>query len=272
MCCPRQVSPNVAPVSNVMVFLRVNGAFDSDHQMRRSCQKRAPLLSLRGGSSRDSIEVDAAQDRADQNDSEDIEWLAVDIEYSCSGRSDLITTMIDVDSRIIDFKRSLHANYSNVLCSVDRMQLLWQGHELFSVGDETFSLYGLDKSVSRPRLLLKESAADRYQDSMGRGFSLDGPLSPGYGSAPTAMGGDPMRDPMASSMLSMLSDPLQLKYFIENNPQMQEMMKSNPELRQIMSDPEALRRVLQVANNPGMMRSMLEQQDRMLFNVMGQPG
>jgi hypothetical protein len=226
MCYPRHVSPNVAPVSNVMVFLRVNCAFDSDHQMQRSCQKRAPLLALRGGSNRDSIEVDAAQDHGDQNDYEDIEWLAVDVEYSCSGRSDIITTMIDIDGRIIDFKRSLYANYSNVLCSVDRMQLLWQGHELFSVGDETFSLYGLDKSVARPRLMLKETPSDRYQDNMGRGFSLDGPLSQGYGSAPAGMGGDPM----TSSMLAMLSDPLQLKNFIESNPQMQELMKSNPEV------------------------------------------
>jgi len=40
----------------------------------------------------------------------------------------------------------------------------------------------------------------------------------------------------------------------------------------MLKDPEMLRRTMQAAADPAAMRSMLEQQDRMLFNILAQPG
>jgi hypothetical protein len=40
----------------------------------------------------------------------------------------------------------------------------------------------------------------------------------------------------------------------------------------MLKDPEMLRRTMQAASDPAAMRAMLEQQDRMLFNVLAQPG
>ena len=40
----------------------------------------------------------------------------------------------------------------------------------------------------------------------------------------------------------------------------------------MLKDPEMLRRTMQAAADPAAMRSMLQQQDRMLFNILAQPG
>ena len=40
----------------------------------------------------------------------------------------------------------------------------------------------------------------------------------------------------------------------------------------MLKDPEMLRRTMQAADDPAAMRSMLQQQDRMLFNILAQPG
>jgi len=40
----------------------------------------------------------------------------------------------------------------------------------------------------------------------------------------------------------------------------------------MLKDPEMLRRTMQAASDPAAMRSMLQQQDRTLFNVLAQPG
>ena len=55
------------------------------------------------------------------------------------------------------------------------------------------------------------------------------PMGQSYGGAHLGMG-DGMRDPVTASLMSMVNDPKQLKYFVENSPQMQEMLKSNPEV------------------------------------------
>ena len=181
---------------------------------------------LRGGNSLESTELDAIQDHGN---SEDAEWVALDIEYSCSGRNDVISVVVDADTRILDFKRNLYANYSHILCEPERMQIWFRGQELIGDADETLSLCGIDTSVPRPRIFLKESPSDRFQDGAGRSLSLDMPMGQSYGGAHLGMG-DGMRDPVTASLMSMVNDPKQLKYFVENSPQMQEMLKSNPEV------------------------------------------
>ena len=165
----------------------------------------------------------------ENGDSDDAEWVTLDVEYVGPGGSDLLSVMVDADTRIVDFKRSLHSNFSSQLCDADRMQLWWRGQELVGSGDETLSMYGIDRTVERPRILLKETAGDRYQESFGRGLSLDGPVGQGYGKAQYGMAGEG-NDPVTSSLLSLVNDPAQLKHFIESNPQMQEMLKTNPEV------------------------------------------
>ena len=41
---------------------------------------------------------------------------------------------------------------------------------------------------------------------------------------------------------------------------------------EMLKDPEMLRRTMLAASDPSAMRAMLEQQDRMLFNILAQPG
>jgi hypothetical protein len=56
------------------------------------------------------------------------------------------------------------------------------------------------------------------------------------------------------------------------SPEFQQIIASNPEVGEMFKDPEMLRRTMQAASDPAAMRSMLEQQDRMLFNILAQPG
>jgi hypothetical protein len=224
----QRVSPSEVPVSKLSIVFHGYKSIHLNHKHHVCYHSRSPRLMLRGGNSHETAGYDEMHDRAD---SDDAEWVQMDIEYACSGRNDVLSILVDADTRIVDFKRSLYSNFSHILCDADRMQLWWRGQELIGAGDETLSMYGIDRTVAKPRILLKETASDRFQDSFGRGMPTESQLGPGYGNY--GMAGDGMRDPVTSSLLSMINDPAQLKYFIESNPQMQELLKTNPEVMSI---------------------------------------
>lgn len=58
-----------------------------------------------------------------------------------------------------------------------------------------------------------------------------------------------------------------------HNPQPElALARDYVQVGEMLKDPEMLRRTMQAASDPAAMRAMLEQQDRMLFNILAQPG
>jgi hypothetical protein len=180
---------------------------------RNSCPY---LIGLRGGNGRDS-DADIMSDR---ENSEEDDFVTLQIENTCNERREIITVSVSAYTRIEDLKRSLYANFTYSVCEVERMQLLWEGQELQSFTDETLSLYGIDGSVPNPKILLKDAGVDR-------GFQVNNPGA--YSTDSGFMPGESSQEASISNMLSMM-DPSKLKLFIQKNPQMQEMLKTNPEV------------------------------------------
>ena len=53
---------------------------------------------------------------------------------------------------------------------------------------------------------------------------------------------------------------------------MRQMLEAHPELQEIRENPAVLQRMMQAAQSPTMMRSMLQQQDSAIRNLLAQPG
>ena len=229
--------------------------------------RRLRTLMLRGGSDVDESDLMRAA-----SESEEITWVSLEIVNTCSGRSESLAITADIETRIADLKRSLRANYSSSVCDPDRMELWWHNRELTSHGDENLGVFGVGVTGSKVRLVLKERASTDRMVSGPRGGVLNQDFQYGDGYGEVGGWDSEQGTAQADATKAIMQDPVMMKQYIESNPQLQEQLKQNPELRRIMNDPESFRRLLQAVNDPSKMRTMLQQHDNSMRNVMSTPG
>ncbi|KAH3761894.1 ubiquitin family protein [Pelomyxa schiedti] len=66
---------------------------------------------------------------------------------------------------------------------------------------------------------------------------------------------------------SIMNNPELLRSLITSNPQMQELINRNPEIGHILNDPQTLRQMMEMTQNPELMREMMRHTDRAMSNL-----